>query len=99
MAEITGIDVHPSDESNVLPVAVKQIGAFYYPVYLSATGDDGEITSGDNPQPVRLAVEDGNLIGVADIVGAQESILKELKIMNKHLSKITGTLITREDID
>ncbi len=75
MAEITGIDVHPSDESNVLPVAVKQIGAFYYPVYLSAVGEDGEIASADNPVPIdgteikRLADK------VSELVTIQQSMI------------------------
>ena len=59
---------------------------------------EGNILGEDTPSPVKLDSETTNILNT-DSVQLLSDILKELKIMNIHLSMITGNEIKRTEVE
>lgn len=97
MAE-DNIGIRPSTTTGSVKVAtdvvIEDNENIHYPVYKLATGGDGEATLlGDNNKIPVTFVEETYLTNLLT------TISKELKVMNLHLSLMTNTNITNEDIE
>jgi len=92
------IKVFPQDQAGSVDVATDVVGTTHYPVYKLALGKDGAAT---------LVTTDGLPIQFSDIGKAQhdeqmqvlEKLVKEMKIMNLHLSMMTDNEITKAELD
>jgi len=96
------IPVNQGTESNAVTVATDDIGGTHYPIYKMSYGADGSQTpvDGTNPLPVSMIEQSAEgYIQNDAIVSALDRVLKELKIMNIHLSMITDNEISKAEIE
>jgi len=91
------VKVNPSLNNNAVNVATDDINNVHYPIYKHAFGKDGEATlvDKDNPIPVTTGIDDlDRRIEEFSMMG---EVLGQLKIMNRHLSMISGSIIGEDD--
>jgi len=91
------VKVLGSTDAGAVNVATDDVDSVHYPVYKLAIGEDGKAALvGDGTAhggPVYIPVEND---ATATLL---TGILKEMKIMNIHLSMMTDNEITKAEID
>lgn len=95
------IDVKPGEGATAVSVATDDVSGVHYPIYKLAVGADGAavLVSADNPIPFgSVNINDANHTRSAHIEVLLDSVVKQMKITNLHLSVISGVDITKADI-
>jgi len=95
------IAVKGSSVTGAVQVATDDISGVHYPVYKLAFGADGTVTivDADNGLPVSLPETANSYVRDEQVLSALQGVIKELRIMNIHLSMMTDNEITRSELD
>jgi len=107
------IDVQPGERPGKVAVATDEVGGVHYPIYKLAVGSDGAVTliDADNGVPVTVGGTVSLDVNQSEgqtkearvmdetVTGLLTNVLKELRIMNIHLSMMTDNEITRAELD
>ncbi len=89
------VNVKPGEGATVISVATDDVSGVHYPIYKLAVGADGEATLVDEDNVIPIALNNANLIELTDL---NNRILKQLMIMNIHLSKLTDEVIESKEV-
>jgi len=101
------VKVKGSTDANAVNVATDEIGSIHYPVYKTAYGADGSVTQVDATNPLPVTMDTGQTEGAGTVTKTLDDsastllngILKELKIMNLHLTMMTDNEISKSEIE